>query len=59
MEEIYNNSRPRITGAMISKFVGKNVTILGTVDPSQVQQPVILQVCGIRDGIKCFCFVYS
>nr|CAB3265682.1 replication protein A 14 kDa subunit-like [Phallusia mammillata] len=36
MTELYDNPRPRITASMLPRFVGKNVTMLGTVDPGNI-----------------------
>lgn len=35
--ELYSTPRPRITAAMLPRFAGKNVTMLGTVDPASVR----------------------
>ena len=36
MDELYTTSRPRITAGMLPQFIGKYVTVLGTVDPSKI-----------------------
>ena len=36
MDELYAASRPRINAGMLSKFIGKYVTMMGTVDPTKI-----------------------
>jgi len=36
MDELYANPRPRITAGMLSKFIGKYVTMMGTVDSTKI-----------------------
>ena len=36
MDELFALPRPRVTASMLSKHIGKYVTMVGTVDPSKI-----------------------